>query len=330
MTAPRRTTGTAHTDEASIEAIEALRTPLTRYCYRLLGSAADTDDAVQETLIRASRHAVRYDPARARLTTWVHRIATNVCIDMLRGAKRRALVMDLRSAADGGELGPPLPPERWIEPMPDRRLFGTDEPEAAALERETVRLAFIALLQRLAPRQRAVLILRDILGFSARETAEILDATVPAVNSALQRARATLNADRPEVSDALDPGDAEQRELLRRYVTAFESHDVTAMTALLREDAVASMPPFAWLLHGGDRIAALIASSDSCAGARLVPTSLNGAPGFGQYRPDVEGLLRPFALVLVEPRGGRIARITTFLDTTGRFKEFGLPELLDR
>lgn len=315
---------------ASVEALEALRAPLTRYCYRLLGSAADTDDAVQETLIRASRRADRYDPARARLTTWVHRIATNVCIDMLRGAKRRALAMDLGPAAEGGELGAPLPADRWVEPMPDRRLFGAGDPGATVLEKETVRLAFIALLQRLAPRQRAVLVLRDILVFSSTETAEILGTTVPAVNSALQRARAALEADRPDAADALDPGDAEQRELLRRYVAAFESHDIAAMTALLREDATASMPPFTWWLSGGERIAALMTSSDACDGDRLVPAAVNGAPGFGQYRPDVEGRLRPFAVILVEPRGGRIARIVTFLGTAGRFEEFGLPEHPDR
>ncbi|WP_100449021.1 RNA polymerase subunit sigma-70 [Glycomyces xiaoerkulensis] len=316
--------------EPTAAELEALRAPLTRYCYRLLGSAADTDDAVQETLIRAAARADRYDPARGRLTTWVHRIATNICIDMLRGAKRRALAMDLVPAFDGGELGPPLPADRWVEPMPDRRLFDADDPGDAAVERETIRLAFIALLQRLAPRQRAVLVLRDVLAFSAKESAWILDATVPSVNSALQRARAALQAERPEPTDILEPEDPEQRRLLGRYVAAFESHDLAEMTAVLREDVIASMPPFLWWLRGGELVADLTTSSEACAGDRLVPTAINGSPGFGQYRPDEAGCLRPFALVLVEPRAGRIARLTTFLGREDRFAEFSLPETLER
>ncbi|WP_199043878.1 RNA polymerase subunit sigma-70 [Glycomyces salinus] len=312
------------------EELEALRAPLTRYCYRLLGSAADTDDAVQETIIRAARNADRYDPARARLTTWVHRIATNICIDMLRGARRRALPVEMGPAADGGDIGAPLPSQFWVDPMPDRALFGTADPGDVVLERESVRLAFIALLQRLAPRQRAVLVLRDILAFSAKETAEALETTVASVNSALQRARAALEADRPEPADVLDPDDPEQRELLRRYVAAFQTHDLAEMTALLREDATTSMPPFAWWMRGGERIASLMTSSEACAGDRLVPTALNGAPGFGQYRPDESGRLRPFAVILVEPRGDRIAQIVTFLGTAERFEEFGLPASLDR
>ncbi|MFA1539068.1 RNA polymerase subunit sigma-70 [Actinomadura monticuli] len=312
--------------QLAVEELEALRGPLTGYCYRLLGSAADTDDAVQETLIRASSKRDQYDPGRARLSTWVHRIATNVCLDMLRAAKRRALVMDVGSA--GPDLGAPLPPELWVEPMPDSRLLGGQDPGDVVLGRESVRLAFIAALQRLAPRQRAVLVLRDVLVFSARETAEILGTTVPAVNSALQRARASLDADPPDPSDVHDPEDAGQRDLLRRYVAAFESHDVAALTAVLREDAVASMPPFRWRLDGARRIAGTLEASDACAGARLVPCGINGAPGFGQYRPGDGGVLHPFALVAVDVRDGRIARMVTFLGTHDRFAEFGLPEIL--
>ncbi|WP_460545882.1 RNA polymerase subunit sigma-70 [Glycomyces halotolerans] len=314
----------------AVEELESLRAPLTRYCYRLLGSAADTDDAVQETLVRAVRNADRYDPARARLTTWVHRIATNVCIDMLRGARRRALAFDFGPAAEGGDLGAPLPPERFIDPMPDRRLFGAADPGEVVQERETVRLAFVAMLQRLTPRQRAALVLREILSFSARETAEILDTTVASVNSSLQRARVALESDRPEPADVFDPADAGQRELLRRYVAAFESHDVAALTALLREDAATSMPPFAWWVRGGARIAALMGDGEACAGARLVPTAVNGSAGFGQYRPGREGHLVPFAVVLVELRGGRVSETVTFLGSGERFAEFGLPDRLER
>jgi RNA polymerase sigma-70 factor (TIGR02960 family) len=311
----------------AIEDLEALRVPLTGYCYRLLGSACDTDDAVQETLIRASSKRDQYDPARARLSTWVHRIATNVCIDMLRAAKRRALVMD---ATEGqtSDLGTPLAPDVWVEPMPDSRLLDGQDPGEVVLERESVRLAFVAALQHLAPRQRAVLVLRDVLAFTAQETAQILDTTLPAVNSALQRARASLEANRPDPFDLYDPEDAGQRDLLRRYVAAFESHDIAGLTAVLREDAVALMPPFQWWLEGAQKIAAITGANDSCAGARLVPCHINGAPGFGQYRPSDDGDLRPFALVSVDIRGGQITQLVTFLGTQHRFAEFGLPESL--
>lgn len=312
----------------SVDELEALRIPLTGYCYRLLGSAADTDDAVQETLIRAADRADRFDPGRARLTTWVHQIATNVCLDMLRGARRRALAMDLGPAADGTGLGVPLSADHWVDPMPDARLFATVDPAELVVERETVRLAFIALLQRLPPRQRAVLVLRDVLAFSARESAEILGTSVAAVNSALQRARTTLADARPEPAEVLDPDDRAQQELLRRYVAAFESHDVEEMTAVLRDDAVTSMPPFAWWLRGGATIATLATSSEACAADRLAPTAINGAPGFGQYRPGADGVLRPFALLLVEVRQMRVAQTVTFLGTADRFAEFGLPDEL--
>lgn len=310
-----------------VEDLEALRAPLTRYCYRLLGSAADTEDAVQEALIRASAKADTYDPSRAKLSTWVHRIATNICIDMLRGAGRRALVMDLSPASEG-VMGAPLPPERWVEPMPDRRLFGTADPGEIVAERETVRLAFVALLQRLAPRERAALVLRDVLTFSAKESAEILDSTVAAVNSALQRARAGLAAERGASARPLDADGPQQRELLARYIAAFEAHDVAAMTALLRDDALTSMPPFTWWLRGGERIASLTALSDACAHDRLLPTAVNGALGVGQYRPDEAGVPRPFAISVLEPYQGRIARVVTFLGVGERFGEFGLPETL--
>jgi RNA polymerase sigma-70 factor (TIGR02960 family) len=312
----------------SIDDLESLRPAVTRYCYRLLGSANDVDDAVQESFIRAFGHAADYDPSRARLTTWVHRIATNVCLDMLRGTRRRALAIDLGPAATGTELGQPLSPEHFVEPMPGRRLFGVDDPADAVLERETVRLAFVAMLQRLAPRQRAVLVLRDVLEFSAQEVAEVLDSTTPAVNSALQRARAVMHASPVELSDLNDPTDVRQRDLLRRYVLAFENHDVAELMDLLREDVVASMPPFAWWLQGAELIAELMTSSDACAGDRLILTDVNGQPGFGQYRPDGDGKLVPFALIALGLRDGRIAGITTFLGDVNRFAEYGLPENL--
>jgi RNA polymerase sigma-70 factor (TIGR02960 family) len=310
----------------AVEELEAQRLPLTGFCYRMLGSAADADDAVQETLVRAYRNLARYDPDRARLGTWLHRVAANVCIDMLRGARRRALAVDMGPAAEGGELGVPLPADRFVEPMPDARLFGVTDPAERVVGRETVRLAFLAALQRLVPRQRAVLVLRDVLAFSAQETAEILDSSVAAVNSALQRARAALADDPPARADVLDPENAEQRDLLDRYVAAFEAHDIDGLARLLREDATSSMPPFAWWLSGASRIVAVMAASDACAGDRLLPTVINGSPGFGQYRPDPDGELRPFALILLELRENRVAHIVTFLGSAGRFAEFGLPD----
>ncbi|GIG68373.1 RNA polymerase sigma-70 factor (ECF subfamily) [Phytomonospora endophytica] len=318
-------------DAHAAEDLEALRVPLTGYCYRLLGSAADTDDAVQETLIRASSKWDLFDPSRGRVSTWVHRIATNVCLDMLRSARRRELVVDVEAAAGRGPgLGAPLPARAWVEPMPDARLVASRDPGDVVLERESVRLAFIAALQHLAPRQRAVLILRDVLAFTARETAEVLDTTTASVNSALQRARAVLDEHRPDPFDVDDPADPAQRDLLRRYVRAFETHDVAELTAVLRADAVSTMPPFLWRLDGGPAIASLLGVGGECAGARLVPCDVNGARGFGQYRPDDDGLLHPFALVTVEIRGGLIARTVAFLGTAGRFGEFGLPAVLRR
>lgn len=317
------------TPHATIGDLEAHRIPLTGYCYRMLGSAADTDDAVQETLIRAFRNLADYDPNRARLTTWLHRIATHVCIDALRAAGRRARAIDMGPAGGGADLGAPLSADRFVEPMPGARLFAVTDPADQVAGRETVRLAFLAALQRLSPRQRATLLLRDVLAFSAQETADMLDSSVASVNSALQRARAALAADPPQPVDVLDPESPEQRELLGRYVAAFEAHDVEQLTSLLREDAVSSMPPFAWWLAGAARIAGMMAASDACAGDRLLPTEINGSPGFGQYRPDDHGELCPFALILLELRDNRVAHIVTFLGTEDRFTEFGLPDRIE-
>jgi RNA polymerase sigma-70 factor (ECF subfamily) len=232
-------------------------------------------------------------------------------------------------ATNSADLGVPLSADRFVEPMPDARLFGMTDPAEHVVGRETVRLAFLAALQRLSPRQRAALLLRDVLSFSAREAAEVLDCSVGSVNSALQRARAALAVDPPEKGDVLDPSNPDQRELLGRYVAAFEAHDVAQLTQLLREDAASSMPPFAWWLSGAARIAGAMAATDACAGDRLLPTAINGAPGFGQYRPDRDGELRPFALVVLELWAGRVAHIITFLGTEERFAEFGLPHRFD-
>ncbi|MBY8859241.1 RNA polymerase subunit sigma-70 [Nocardia sp. CA2R105] len=305
-------------------ALEALRIPLTGYCYRLLGTAADTDDAVQETLIRAYTRIDSYDPGRARLSTWVHAIATNVCLDMLRAARRRMLIWDGPSARDF-DPGAVLP-DRWLDPMPDARLIDTEDPAELVVQRESVRLAFVAALQHLPPRQRAVLVLRDVLAFTAAETADMLGVSTAAANSALQRARVTLSAARTTVSPSdLDPAD---EDLLRRYTTAFENHDVAGLTAVLCADSESGMPPFAWRITGRDATVEIFAATDACAGDRMVPVRMNGVTGVGQYRPDAEGVLRPFALVAVHARDGRVAQVVTFLGSGTRFAEFGLPETI--
>ncbi len=260
----------------------------------------------------------------------MHTIATNVCLDMLRGARRRALPWDLGPASNSPDIGRPLAPEQWVEPLADSRLVGTADPAALALRHETLRLAFVAALQWLPARQRVALVLRDVLGFTATETAEIMQVSVPAANSALQRARATLEQHRPSQADPPDVQDIAQRELLQRYVHAFHTHDVRTLLSVLAEDARTGMPPFPWWLDSSARIAEAMVSTDACAADRLVPGErANGCWTLGQYRPDENGILVPFALLVVECRGGRISEIVTFLGRGDRFEEFGLPKNLE-
>lgn len=297
-----------------MEELERHRAELTGYCYRMLGSGFEAEDAVQETLVKAWRGLDRYDPDRAPLRSWLFHIATNVCLDMLRGAQRRARAMDLGPAGSPGpDFGPPLSGHAWIMPIPDSRVLPAD-PAELAVERETVRLAFVAALQHLPPRQRAVLILRDVLRWSAAEAAELLEGSVASVNSALQRARATL-------SEVPAGGGEVDRRLLERYVDAFERYDVSGLVALLHEDATMSMPPFAWWLRGREDIReAMLAADAPCGGSRLVPAgTANGSPAFGQYLGG-----EPFALLVVEVSGDQVSATTTYLDTR-LFPLFGLP-----
>ncbi|NES12778.1 sigma-70 family RNA polymerase sigma factor [Micromonospora sp. PPF5-17] len=306
--------------------LEAFRVELTGYAYRMLGSGFDAEDAVQETLLRAWRGADRFD-GRSSLRTWLYRIATNVCLDVLRGRGRRALPVDLGapSAPVVESLGTPA--GDWVEPVPDAAVLPAD-PAEVAVARESVRLAFVAALQHLPPRQRAVLILRDVLRWRAVEVAELLDASVPAVNSALQRARTTL-AGVPDRSASGADLDRADRDLLDRYVDAFARYDIDALVALLRADAVQSMPPYAMWLRGAADIGRWLAGPGAeCRGSRLVRITANGGPALAQYRRDPAGGHRAFSIQLLDAADSRIVRLTHFLQPD-LFPRFGLPLRLE-
>ncbi len=323
---------TARPDAAELEAqLEQHRTELIAYCYRMLGSPFEAEDAVQETFIRAWRGFDRFE-GRAALRSWLYRIATNVCLDMLNGRERRARPMDLGPAREPVEANlNALPEVTWIEPVPDTLVLGDGDPAEVAVARESIRLAFVAALQHLPPRQRAVLILCEVLRWRAAEVAELLETSVASVNSALQRARATLesvdvNAGEPAAS----LGEAD-RELLARYVEAFEAYDIEALTTLIREDATQSMPPYDLWLRGRDDIFRWwFGPGIGCRGSRVIPTMIaNGSPAFGQYKPSPDGGYEPWALQVLEVSDGRVGEFTFFLDTATLFPLFGLPGRLD-
>ena len=309
--------------------LEQYRTQLIAYCYRVLGSPFDAEDAVQETLVRAWRGADRFQ-GRAPVRSWLYQIATNVCLDMVRSSQRRARPMDLGPAREPVEANLHVPAKaRWIEPIPDTLIAG-DDPAEVAVARESVRLALVAALQRLPARQRAVLILRDVLRWEASEVAELLGTTTVSVNSALQRARATLARSNLTSSDAHPPLRQTDRRLLERYVAAFERYDLEGLTSLIREDARQSMPPYdMWLRGRHDILTWWFGPGIECRGSRVIPvTDANGSPAFGQYKPGPNGGYDPWALQVLELSDGRIAEITFFLDTTRLFPLFGLPARL--
>ncbi|MEU5689811.1 RNA polymerase subunit sigma-70 [Streptomyces venezuelae] len=312
--------------------LEKHRVELTGYCYRMLGSAFEAEDAVQDTMVRAWRSFEKFE-GRSSVRSWLYRIATNVCLDMLNAGNRRARPMDLTAAAPLAQAAlNPRPDNTWLEPIPDARVLPTvGDPAEAAVAKESVRLAFVAALQSLPPKQRAVLILREVLAWKASEVAELIDTSVASVNSALQRARATL-AERPEDDTAVsDPLDEEQQKLLERYVAAFEGYDMAALTALLAEDAVMTMPPFDLWLRGTDDITGFMTTiGASCANSRLVPVNVNGTPGFAHYKPDPDnGGFAPWAIQVIEISEGRITGFHCFLDTPRWFPLFGMPLHLD-
>jgi len=314
------------------QALEEHRPELTGYCYRMLGSSFEAEDAVQETMLRAWRALDRFE-GRSQLRSWLYSIATNVCLDVLGGKERKVRPMQL------GEPGAPVieslaatrPEGEWVLPMPDGRVVddGGDPAEVAA-QKETLKLAFVAALQFLPPKQRAVLILRDVLRWKASEVAELLDTSEASVNSALQRARATIDQQGVDLDQVADPSDEEHAELLKRYMEAFESYDMEALTALLHEDATLSMPPYElWLTGHDDIVAWMMGPGYQCEGSRLVPVAANGSIAFGQYRPGgPNGGHEPWGLVVLETREGKVSGLNTFLDTASLFPLFGLPPAL--
>jgi len=315
---------------AQPEALEEYRRELTGYCYRMLGSGFEADDAVQETMLRAWKSADRFE-GRSSVRSWLYRIATNVCLDMLRGRQRRARPMELgpSSAPDPSLLGQQLPEHLWVSPIADDRVLPAEADPAVIVEaRDTIRLAFVTALQHLPPKQRAALILCEVLRWQATEAADLLGTSVPAVNSALQRARATL-ASLPGQEQADDVPD-EDAELLEKYVDAFERYDMTALVSLLHEDAIQNMPPYAFWIEGAEDITTWMVQPgpDACRGSRLVPLAINGSPGFAQYKPDPAGGYAPWALQVLEIKDGQITRMTFFLDTATLFPSFGLPDHL--
>ncbi|MGZ8584919.1 MAG: sigma-70 family RNA polymerase sigma factor [Actinomycetota bacterium] len=324
--------GTAIRGSEEVErALEQHRAELTGYCYRMLGSSFEAEDAVQETLVRAWRGFDGFE-GRAAFRSWLYRIATNVCLDMLNERQRRARPVDLGPASTAdAPLGTPLSESTWIEPVPDGQVLSSSaDPAELAAERETIRLAFVAALQHLPARQRAVLILREVLRWRASEVAELLDTSMASVNSALQRARSTLASSGPSETEVTPPSDDAQRALLDRYVEAFERYDMDSLVSLLHEDASWSMPPFElWLQTHLDIRAWCLGPGIGCRGSRLVPTTANGSPAFGQYKPAADGGLEPWSLQVLEVSGDRIAGITFFLDTARLFPMFGLPARLD-
>jgi len=309
--------------------LEAHRAPLTGHCYRMLGSAFDAEDAVQETMVRAWQGLDRFE-GRSSLRTWLYRIATNVCLDALSDRSRRARPME---EGPNGSVEDHLETRErthWLEPIPDARVLPSDaNPFELTALRQSIRLAFVSALQHLPPRQRAALLLSEVVGWSAAEVAECLDMSVAAVNSALQRARATIaarNGNATAASESLSPDEV---QLLDRYVDAFQNYDVDALVSLLREDATLSMPPYTLWLRGPATIREwLLGRGAGCRGSRLVPTQASGAPSFGQYRPAPGGGHAPWALIVLELERDRIVSWNSFLDTEKLFPLFGLPPRL--
>jgi RNA polymerase sigma-70 factor, ECF subfamily len=313
---------------------ETYRRELTGYCYRVLGSGFEAEDAVQETMVRAWRNAEQFE-GRSSVRSWLYRIATNVCIDMSRQVQRRARPVDMGPASPPEEsfLGPPLTEAAWVTPLPDAAAAPeTSDPAEVAQYRESVRLAFVTALQHLPARQRAALILCEVLRWQVSEVAELLDTTVAAINSSLQRARATLG----DLGGQVQPErlDDKDKALLEQYVDAFERYDIERLVTLLHDDAFQSMPPFAMWIKGAADIGRWMVEPgpSACRGSILLPASANGCPAFGQYKPDPNGGYTPWAIQVLEISGGKVSGMNfflDFLDPVRLFPSFGLPLHVD-
>ena len=311
--------------------LEQYRSQLTSYCYRMLGSPFDAEDAVQDALVRAWRSRDRFE-GRSALRSWLYRIATNVCLDMIKSRQRRIRPMALGPAQEPIEKNLNVRPEAtWLEPIPIQLVAPDPDPADIAIEKESIRLALVAAMQHLPAKQRAVLILREVLRLEASEVAQLLDTTVQSVNSALQRARATLAKSNVSMTDPAPRLNDSDRVMLERYVSAFERYDLSALTALIREDATQSMPPYDMWLSGRDDIMTWwFGPGIGCKGSRvLAAISANGMPTFGQYKIDPNGGYAPWALQVLDLKDGKIADITFFLGTERLFPLFGLPLHLD-
>jgi RNA polymerase sigma-70 factor, ECF subfamily len=328
---------TVRIDTFTDEDLEGHRRELTAYCYRMLGSGFDAEDAVQETMVRAWRAGDDFE-GRSSVRSWLYRIATNVCLDMLRSRQRRARPMELgpsRPPVDSS-LEAFLPEGSWVSPIADDRVLPLEaDPAEVALARDSIRLAFVAALQHLPPRQRAVLILCEVLRWQATEAAQLLETSAAAVNSALQRARATLTSAGVDLAGMGTHAtvDAGERELLARYVDAFERYDIDSLVRVLHEDAIQSMPPFAmWLRGAVDICRFMVGPGNPCRGSRLIPVTANGSPAFGQYKPDPQrGDLQPWALMVLDVSGDHVTGIHSFLQIPPDkplFPAFGLPPRL--
>ncbi len=312
---------------AQLQQIESHRPALTGHCYRMLGSAVDASDATQESIIRAWKNIEQFD-GRASLRTWLYRIATNVCLDTIAKQGRRARPMEEGPPDWSGSPSPELltqkPGTHWLEPIADASVISPDaNPAERAMMRQSIRLAFVAALQRLAPKQRAVLLLTDVLGWSAAEVAETLETSVPAVNSALQRARDSVST-RNEASAELS---ASQREMLDKYVAAFEVYDIDQLVSLLKKDATFSMPPYGLWFQGPEAVRTwMLGMGSGCQGSRLIATAACGSPAFGQYRVNPGGGHKAWALIVLELSGDKIAGVNSFLDVETLFPRFNLPQ----
>jgi RNA polymerase sigma-70 factor (ECF subfamily) len=308
---------------------DPFRRELLAHCYRMLGSVHDAEDLVQETYLRAWRAYDRFE-GRSSLRTWLYSIATRTCLTALEQRSRRPMPSDLAERSDepGGQLTQ-APEVAWLEPIPDTYAGGDPaDPATIVASRESLRLALITALQHLPARQRAVLILRDVLKWRAAEVAELFDTSTAAINSALQRARAQLEEVSASEEDAALPTDREQREVLDRYVAAFENADIAGLVKLFKEDAVWEMPPFLSWFRGREDIGVVVARQcrPGAGDLRLIPTAANGQPAFGLYKRKDDGVHHAHSLQVLTLTTEGISHVGAFFDTT-LFRTFGLPDV---